>query len=41
MQWAVAEGLIAGSYGMLEPNGSAVRAQSAAILARFCEKTAK
>jgi len=38
MAWAVAEKLISGSAGKLDPTGPAVRAQSAAILIRFIEK---
>lgn len=38
LAWASAEGLVGGSGGMLEPCGSAQRAQTAAILARFCVK---
>lgn len=41
MAWANAEGLITGSNGMLIPRDSAVRAQSAAILMRFCENVGK
>lgn len=37
MKWAVAEGLINGMDGKLVPQGSATRAQVAAILMRFCE----
>ena len=36
MQWAVAEDLIKGSDGYLNPNGLATRAQVATILERFC-----
>lgn len=36
MQWAVAEDLIKGSDGYLNPNGFATRAQVATILERFC-----
>ena len=35
VQWAVAEGLLQGSNGRLDPQGSATRAQVAAILHRF------
>ncbi len=35
MQWAVGEGIINGSNGILMPRGSATRAQIAAILMRF------
>lgn len=39
VQWAVAEGLISGMPGnLLEPQGSATRAQVAAILERFLEQ---
>lgn len=38
MQWAVANGLIAGMDGRLVPQGSATRAQIAQILSRMCEK---
>lgn len=38
MSWAVDAGLITGSDGRLEPGGSAVRAQVAAIFQRLCEK---
>lgn len=41
MQWAVAEGLLQGSNGKLNPQGSATRAQVATILMRFMEKFAK
>ena len=41
MQWAVAEGLLQGSNGKLDPQGSATRAQVATILMRFMEKRAK
>ncbi|MBR3752436.1 MAG: S-layer homology domain-containing protein [Ruminiclostridium sp.] len=37
MQWAVAEGLINGTDGNLFPANPATRAQTAAILHRFCE----
>ena len=41
MQWAVGEGLINGrGNGMVDPSGNASRAEMAAILYRFCEKTA-
>lgn len=39
MQWAVAEGLLQGSNGKLNPQGSATRAQVATILMRFMEKS--
>lgn len=39
MKWAVDRGLIQGTgNGMLSPQGSATRAQAAAVLMRFCEK---
>ena len=41
MQWAVAEGLLQGSNGKLNPQGSATRAQVATILMRFMELYAK
>ena len=41
MQWAVAEGLLQGSNGKLNPQGSATRAQVATILMRFMEKFEK
>ncbi len=41
MQWAVAEGLLQGSNGKLDPQGSATRAQVATILMRFMENIAK
>lgn len=41
MQWAVAEELLQGSNGKLNPQGSATRAQVATILMRFMEKFAK
>ena len=38
MSWAVAEGLISGGDGnVLQPQSSAIRAQAATILMRFCE----
>ena len=37
MQWAVANGIVNGSNGKLNPQNSATRAQVAAILMRFCE----
>lgn len=37
LQWAVNEGLLAGSDGKLLPGGNATRAQVATILARFIE----
>ncbi len=42
MAWAIENGLINGmTDGTLKPQGTATRAQVAAILARFCEKMAK
>lgn len=38
MKWASAEGLINGSGSKLDPQGSATRAQVAAILTRFCKQ---
>lgn len=37
MQWAVARGIISGDQGMLKPNGTAIRAESAAIIVRFLQ----
>ena len=37
MQWAVANGIVNGSSGKLNPQNNATRAQVAAILMRFCE----
>ena len=37
MQWAVANGIVSGSNGKLNPQNNATRAQVAAILMRFCE----
>ena len=37
MNWAVGQGLIQGSNGLLLPQGTADRAQIAAVLHRFCE----
>ena len=37
MQWAVANGIINGSNGKLNPQDNATRAEVAAILMRFCE----
>ena len=37
MQWAVADGIVNGSNGKLNPQDNATRAQVAAILMRFCE----
>ena len=41
IQWAVCEGIINGSDGRLLPQGSATRAQVAAILMRFIENVVK
>jgi len=41
LQWACGEGLINGIDGSLVPQGSAIRAQAAAILMRFCENVVK
>ena len=37
MQWAVANGIVNGSDGKLNPQDNATRAEVAAILMRFCE----
>ena len=37
MQWAVANGIVNGSNGKLNPQNNANRAQVAALLMRFCE----
>ena len=37
MQWAVANGIVNGSDGKLNPQNNATRAEVAAILMRFCE----
>ena len=37
MQWAVANGIVNGSNGKLNPKNNAIRAEVAAILMRFCE----
>ena len=37
MQWAVANGIVNGSNGKLNPKNDATRAEVAAILMRFCE----
>lgn len=39
MQWAVGSGIIGGSNGKLNPQGNATRAEAAAMLMRFQEKT--
>ena len=41
MAWAVAEGIVEGVDGNLNPAGNATRAQIATILMRFCEGVAK
>ena len=41
MAWAVAEGIVEGMDGTLNPAGNATRAQIATILMRFCEGVAK
>jgi len=41
LAWAVNAGLIQGSDHYIMPNGSATRAQVAAILMRFCQNVAK
>lgn len=42
MQWAVAQGLFSGkSNGRLDPQGTATRAEVAAVLMNFCENIAK
>ena len=41
MAWAVAEGIVEGMDGNLNPAGNASRAQSATILMRFCEDVAQ
>lgn len=41
MKWAVANGIVNGSNGKLNPKNNATRAEVAAILMRFCEKTEK
>lgn len=38
MNWAVELGLLQGDGSRLSPKATATRAQTAAILARFCEK---
>ena len=37
MQWAVANSIVNGSNGKLNPKNNATRAEVAAILMRFCE----
>ena len=41
MTWSVAEGIVEGMDGNLNPAGHATRAQIATILMRFCEGVAK
>ena len=41
MTWAVAEGIVEGMDGNLNPAGHATRAQIATILMRFCETVAE
>ena len=41
MAWAVAEGIVEGMDGNLNPAGNASRAQIATILMRFCEDAAQ
>ena len=41
MTWAVAEGIVEGMDGNLNPAGPATRAQIATILMRFCETVAE
>ena len=39
LQWAVEEGLLTGKKGgLLDPRGTATRAEVAAVLARFCQE---
>lgn len=38
MRWAAANRIVNGSHGRLNPQGNATRAQTAAMLMRFCEK---
>ena len=40
LAWAVGQRLIQGSSGLVDPSGSAIRAQTAAILMRFMENVA-
>ena len=40
LEWAVSQSLIQGSANQIDPTGSAIRAQLAAILMRFCENLA-
>ncbi len=41
LAWAVGQRLIQGSANQIDPTGSAIRAQLAAILMRFCENVAE
>ena len=41
LEWAVSQSLIQGSANQIDPTGSAIRAQLAAILMRFCENVAE
>ena len=41
LAWAVGQRLIQGSANQIDPTGSAIRAQVAAILMRFCENVAE
>lgn len=41
MQWAAANGILNGDNGMLKPGAPASRAEVAAMLMRFCEKTGR
>ena len=36
MNWAVGQGLVEGSNGLLRPKATATRAEAATILMRFC-----
>lgn len=38
LQWAVAEGIISGDNGMLNPYGNATRAQAAMMIMKFCQR---
>ena len=40
VRWAVANSLLTGSNGRLNPQGIVTRAETAAILMRFCQNTA-
>ena len=41
VKWCVAAGILNGSDNKLDPQGSATRAQAAAMLQRFCENVLK